>query len=92
MIGTVFTIFGAIFARLLIIIFGPSIDFYAFFISEYFGVSLVILLLLNDLRKKVNPIPYTIVVVGLFINISSIHARYTEVWQSVVRFVGDVFF
>jgi hypothetical protein len=92
MIGTVFTIFGAISSRLLIIIFGSSIEFYAFFISEYFGISIVLLLLLNDLIKKVNPIPYTIVAVGLCINIISIHARYTDAWQSVVRFIGDRFF
>lgn len=92
MIGTVFTIFGAISSRLLIIIFGPSIDFYAFFISEYFGISIVLLLLLNDLIKKVNPIPYSIVAVFLCINIISIHARYTEVWQSIVRFIADSFF
>jgi hypothetical protein len=92
MIGTVFTIFGAISSRLLIIIFGSSIEFYAFFISEYFGISIVLLLLLNDLIKKVNPIPYTIVALGLCINIISIHARYTDAWQSVVRFIGDRFF
>ncbi len=92
MIGTVFTIFGAISSRLLIIVFGSSIDFNAFFISEYFGISIVLLLLLNDLRKMVNPIPYTIIAVGLCINIISIHARYTEVWQSIVRFIGDHFF
>ncbi len=92
MIGTVFTIFGAISSRLLIIIFGSSIEFYAFFISEYFGISIVLLLLLNDLIKKVNPIPYTIVAVGLCINIISIHARYTDAWQSIVRFIGDRFF
>jgi len=92
MIGTVFTIFGAISSRLLISIFGTSIDFYAFFISEYFGFSVVLLLLLNDLRNKVNPIPYSIIGIALFINIISIHARYTEVWQSVVRFIGDRIF
>ena len=92
MIGTVFTIFGAISSRLLIIIFGSSIEFYAFFISEYFGISILLLLLLNDLIKKVNPIPYTIVAVGLCLNIISIHARYTDAWQSVVRFIGDRFF
>tara|TARA_R110001583_G_C5540833_1_gene399415 strand:+ start:143 stop:868 length:726 start_codon:yes stop_codon:yes gene_type:complete len=92
MIGTVFTIFGAIFARLLIIIFGTSINFNAFFISEYFGLSIIVLLLLNDLKKKANPIPYTIIAVGLCINIISIHARNTEAWQIVVRFIGDSFF
>ena len=92
MIGTVFTIYGAISSRLLIIIFGDSINFYAFFISEYFGLSIVILLLLNDLRKKANPIPYTIIAVGLCISIISMHARYTDAWQSVVRFIGDNFF
>ncbi|WP_445749928.1 hypothetical protein [Polaribacter sp.] len=92
MIGTVFTIFGAISSRLLIIIFGASINFYAFFLSEYFGLSIVLLLLLNDIRKKVNPIPYTIIAVGLCINITSIHARYTDAWQSVVRFIRDSFF
>jgi len=92
MIGTVFTIFGAISSRLLIIIFGPSIAFNAFFISEYIGISIIVLLLLNDLRKKVNPIPYTIIAAGLCINVMSIHARYTDAWQSVVRFIGDSFF
>ena len=92
MIGTVFTFFGAISSRLLIIIFGSSIEFYAFFISEYFGLSILVLLLLNDLRKKANPIPYTVIAVGLCINIISIHARYTEAWQSVVRFIGDNLF
>ena len=92
MIGTVFTIYGAISSRLLIIIFGDSINFYAFFISEYFGLSIVVLLLLNDIRKKANPIPYTIIAVGLCISIISMHARNTEVWQSIVRFIGDRFF
>ena len=92
MIGTLFTVSGAVFSRLLIHIFGLSGELDAFFFSEYFGVSLVILLLLNDSRKKVNPIPYTIVAVALFIGIIIMHARYTEVWQSVVRFIGDRFF
>ncbi len=92
MIGTVFTIYGAISSRLLIIIFGDSINFYAFFISEYFGLSIVVLLLLNDIRKKANPIPYTIIAVALCISLMSMHARYTEEWQSVVRFIGDRFF
>lgn len=92
MIGTLFTISGAVFSRMLIHIFGLSSEFDAFFFSEYFGVSLVTLLLLNDLRKKVNPIPYTIVAVALFISLISMHARYTEIWQSVVRFIGDRFF
>jgi hypothetical protein len=92
MIGTVFTIFGAISSRLLTIIFGAKINFFAFFISEYFGLSIVLLLLLNDIIKKANPIPFTIIAVGLCINITSIHARYTDAWQSVVRFIGDSFF
>lgn len=92
MIGTVFTIFGAISSRLLIMVFGASINFYAFFISEYFGLTIVLLLLLNDIRKKANPIPYSIIAVALCINIFSIHARYTEAWQSIVRFIGDRFF
>jgi hypothetical protein len=92
MIGTVFTIFGAISSRLLIIIFGASINFNAFFISEYFGLSIIVLLLLNDLRKKENPLPYAIIAAALCINISSIHARYTDPWQSIVRFISDCFF
>ena len=92
MIGTVFTIYGAISSRLLIIIFGDSINFYAFFFSEYLGLSIVVILLLNDIRKKANPIPYTIIAVGLCISIISMHTGYTEVWQSIVRFIGDRFF
>lgn len=92
MIGTMFTISGAVFSRMLIHILGLPGEFDAFFFSEYFGLSIVILLLLNDLRKKVNPIPYTIIAVVIFLSILNMHARYTEVWQSVVRFVGDNFF
>ncbi|MBN3518566.1 hypothetical protein JYB62_01010 [Algoriphagus lutimaris] len=92
MIGTVFTFFGAISSRLLIIIFGESINFYAFFISEYFGLGIVLLLLLNDIRKKANPIPYIIIAVGLGISITSMHGRNTDEWQSIVRFIGDSFF
>jgi hypothetical protein len=92
MIGTVFTIFGAISSRLLAMVFGASINFYAFFISEYFGLTIVLFLLLNDIRRKANPIPYSIITVGLCINIFSIHTRYTEVWQSAVRFIGDSIF
>jgi len=92
MIATAFTISPAIFSRLMYFIFGYSIEHYAFFIAEYFGLGLLILLLLNDLIKKVNPVPYTIVAVALCINISTIHARHTEEWQSVVRFVGGTLF
>ncbi|MBC2838444.1 hypothetical protein [Robiginitalea sp. SC105] len=92
MIGTLFTVSGAVFSRILIHIVGLSGELDAFFFTEYFSVSLVILLILNDVRNKVNPIPYTIVAIAIFIGIFNMHARYTEVWQSVVRFIGDRFF
>ncbi|MDY2588515.1 hypothetical protein [Winogradskyella aquimaris] len=92
MIGTAFTISAAIFNRLLYAIFGESIGFYAFFIAEYFGAIILMLLLLNDLKNKVNTRPYTIVAIGLSINLFVIHSRNTEIWQTVVRFVGDTLF
>lgn len=92
MIGTAFTISAAIFSRLLYFIFGDSIGFNAFFIAEYFGAILLLLLLINDLRNKVNPRPYLIIAIGLFINLFVIHARNTESWQSIVRLVGDNLF
>ncbi len=91
MIATAFTISPAILSRLLYYIFG-DIEHYAFFIAEYLGLGVIILLLANDLIKKANPVPYIVVAVALCINISTIHSRKTEEWQSVVRFVGDAFF
>ena len=92
MIGTAFTVVTAILSRFLYLVFGSSIEPYDFFISLYLGIIVSMLLLLNDILKKENPIPYTIVTVALFINILIFHARYTEEWQSVVRFIGDRLF
>lgn len=92
MIGTSFIMVTAVLSRLLQLIFGSSIEPYDFFIPLYLGVIISTLLLVNDILKKGNPIPYTIVTVVLFLNIIIFHARYTEVWQSVVRFIGDTLF
>jgi len=92
MIGTSFILITAVLSRLLQLIFGSSIEPYDFFIPLYLGVIISALLLVNDILKDVNPIPYTIITVVLFLNIIIFHARYTEVWQSVVRFIGDRLF
>lgn len=91
MIGTSFIMLTAVLNRLLLKIFG-SIEPYEFFIPLYFGVIVSALLLANDISKKRNPIPYIIVTFVLFFNILVFYARYTEVWLSVVRFIGDNFF
>jgi hypothetical protein len=91
MIGTSFIMLTAVLNRLLLEIFG-NIEPYEFFIPLYLGVVVSALLLANDIFKKRNPFPYTIVTFVLFFNIIIFYARNTEVWQSVVLFVGDNFF
>ena len=93
MIGTAFIMLTAILSRILQHSFEPdSIEPYDFFIPLYLGVIIAALLLVNDILKKKNPFPYTIVMVGLLVYTILFHARNTEVWQSVVRLVGDKFF
>ncbi len=91
MIGTSFIMLTAILNRLLQEIFG-NIEPYEFFIPLYLGVIVTTLLLANDILKKRNPVPYTIVTVVLFLNIIIFYARETEVWQSIVRSIGDTIF
>ena len=91
MIGTSFIMLTAILNRLLQEIFG-NIEPYEFFIPLYLGVIVTALLLANDILKKRNPVPYTIVTVVLFLNIIIFYARETEVWQSIVRSIGDTIF
>jgi hypothetical protein len=93
MIGTAFILLTAILSRILQSSFGTAtIEPYDFFIPLYLGVIVSALLLLNDFLKKENTIPYIIITVVLFFNIMIFHARYTESWQSVVRFIGDTSF
>ena len=93
MIGTSFILLTGILSRILQYSFGTSnIEPYDFFIPLYLGVIISTLLLANDFLKKGNTIPYTIVTVVLLFNIIIFHARYTELWQSVVRLIGDTFF
>ena len=91
MIGTSFIMLTAILNRLLQELFG-DIQPYEFFIPMYLGVIVTGLLLANDILKKRNPVPYTIVLVVLFLNVVIFHARETEAWQSIVRSVGDTIF
>jgi hypothetical protein len=91
MIGTSFIMLTAILNRLLQEIFG-NIEPYEFFIPLYLGVIVTALLLANDILKKRNPVPYTIVMLVLFLNIVIFYARETEVWQSIVRSIGDTIF
>jgi len=93
MIGTSFVMITAVLSRILQHSFGTAIiEPYDFFIPLYLGVLISALLLVNDILKKNNPVPYTIVTVTLLLNIIIFYARYTEVWQSVVRSVGDNIF
>lgn len=92
MIGTSFIMVTAVLSRLLYLIFGSSIEPYDFFIPLYLGVIISGVLLVNDLLKKKNPVPNTIITVALSLNLVIFHARHTEVWQSAVRFIGDAVF
>jgi hypothetical protein len=92
MIGTSFIMITAVLSRLLQLLFGSSIEPFDFFIPLYLGVVISALLLVNDITKNRNPIPFSIIAIVLFLNIIIFHARYTEVWQSVVRFIGDSLF
>ncbi|HLO81783.1 MAG TPA: hypothetical protein VK166_12535 [Chitinophagaceae bacterium] len=92
MIGTSFIMVTAVVSRILYYIFGHPIEPYDFLIPLYSCLIISILLLLNDVLKKANPIPYSIIAVVLFSNIIIFHARYTEVWQSITRIIGDTLF
>lgn len=91
MIGTSFIMLTAILNRLLLELFG-DIQPYEFFIPMYLGVIVTAFLLGNDIWRKRNPLPYAIVMVVLFLNILIFHARETEVWQSILRSIGDTIF
>jgi hypothetical protein len=91
MIGTSFIMLTAILNRLLQEIFG-DIQPYEFFVPMYLGVIVTALLLANDVLKKRNPVPYTTVMVVLFLNVLIFHARETAMWQSIVHSVGDTIF
>lgn len=92
MIGTSFIMVTAVLSRILYYILGPSIEPYDFFIPLYLCVIISALLWANDILKKANPVPYAVITLVLFSNIIIFHARYTEVWQSVVHFIGDTLF
>lgn len=93
MIGTSFVMLTAILSRILQHSFGTAnIEPYDFFIPLYLGVIISATLLVNDVLKKKSPFPYTIVTVGLLLYTVAFHARSTELWQSVVHFVGDKLF
>ena len=76
MIGTSFIMLTAVLNRLLLEIFG-DIAPYEFFIPMYLGVIVTAALLATDIFKKRNPVPYTIVLVVLFLNIkgAKIHKK-----------------
>jgi hypothetical protein len=92
MIGTSFVMVTAVLSRILLLIFGSSIEPYDFLLPLYFCVIISTILLVNDFLKKENLIPYTIITAVLYFNIIIFHARYTEVWQSIVRSIGGNFF
>ena len=92
MISTSFPMIMAIFSRILYNSFGTMIEPYEYFIPLYFCSLISILLLVNDISKKNNPIPSTIITAVILLNTLIFHARYTEVWQTIVRLVGDTIF
>lgn len=92
MIATSFPMIMAIFSRILYNIFGATIEPYEYFIPLYFCSSISILLLVNDILKKNNPIPSIIIAAVILLNTLIFHARYTDVWQAIVRLVGDTIF
>jgi len=92
MISTSFPMIMAIFSRILYNSFGTTIEPYGYFIPLYFCSLISILLLVNDILKKNNPIPSTIITAVILLNTLIFHARYTEVWQTIVRLVGDTIF
>jgi len=64
MIGTSFILLTAVISRILQHSFGTAnIEPYDFFIPLYLGVIISTLLLVNDILKNGNPIPYTIITV-----------------------------
>ncbi|MBK8428383.1 MAG: hypothetical protein IPL27_21565 [Lewinellaceae bacterium] len=92
MIATSFPMIMAIFSRILHNRFGTTIEPYEYFIPLYFCSLISILLLVNDILRKNNPIPSIIITAVILLNTLIFHARYTEVWQAIVRLVGDTIF
>jgi hypothetical protein len=92
MISTSFPMIMAIFSRILYNNFGKTIEPYEYFIPLYFCSLMSILLLVNDILKKNNAIPSTIITAVILLNTLVFHARYSEVWQAIVRFVGNTMF
>ncbi len=92
MIATSFPMIMGIFGRILHTSFGTAIEPYEYFIPLYFCSLISTLFLVNDIIKKNKPIPSTIITSVIILNTLIFHARYTEVWLSVVRFIGNTFF
>lgn len=92
MIGTSFPLAIAIFSRILQHRFGKSFEPYDFYVPLYVSVVISAIFLVNDILKKINPIPCTIITAVILLNTINFHARYTEVWLSFVRFVGNTFY
>ena len=92
MIATSFPMIMGIISRILHNNFGTAIEPYEYFIPLYFCSLISTLFLVNDIIKKNNPVPSTIVTAVILFNTLIFHARYTEVWQAIVRFVGNTIF
>jgi hypothetical protein len=71
--------------------------FFEYFAAEvwydlYLSVGLSVILLINDIRKKQDGKPYAIVT-GVLLSILLVyHARYSDVWQAVGKFIVNRFY
>lgn len=92
MIGTSFPMVIAIFSRILQHSFWTKIEPYDFFIPLYVSLVISAFFLVNDILKKIDTIPFTIITAVVLLNVINFHVRYTEMWLEFVRYVGNTFF
>jgi hypothetical protein len=87
MIGTAILVMGPGLSRIISVYFTSLPGEYAFLIPLYLKTGLAAALLLIDVIRKKNLMPYVIVLLAFILSDIVYHARYSEAWQAFGRFV-----
>jgi hypothetical protein len=87
MIGTAILVMGPGLSRIINSYFSSLPDSYNFLIPLYLKTGLVAALLVSDILKKKDLMPYLIVLLAFILSDIVYHARYSPGWQAFGRFV-----
>ena len=87
MIGTAILVMGPGLSRIINAYFSSAPELYAFLIPLYMKTGLAAALLISDILKKKDWMPYLIVLLAFIFADIVYHARYSEAWQAFGRFV-----